>query len=512
MWASLVDAGAAPVTVSVTGVLLGYLWWINSKEHLHNQRGWHFVVAGTALLFLAGLVDTLDSYLNFGQSADGDVSGYANIVEMVGYIGGANLFLIGFLHWLPVVRSLKRVEHDLRIQNDQLEELVEERTTALRSTNTQLRRGIDERRSSEESMRQSELRFRRVFEFTPVGIAIVDASTAILRSNRALQEMLGYTEDELGGMSIREMSHPDDWTESFKLSKKVGDGARDGYSLEMRYYKKNGNTASGHMTVSPLPDAGGSPRSIALIEDITERQQREHELAKQADELRQSRERIIVVQESVRRAIAQQLHGSVQNRLIILQLRLRDLEKEAVSKELAAGLQEIRESLTEVLDKNIRTISHQLYPSILRRGLVPALRSLGDQFEPVLNVEMKLDTSLVREETANRDLVPEEVRLAAYRIAEEAITNVVKHAKASKATIELELPEEGCLRLRATDNGQGFDPDAVPDGLGTLSMKDYAQAAGGLCVTNASVGGGTEITATLPLAGPGATRQQKSPP
>jgi signal transduction histidine kinase len=96
------------------------------------------------------------------------------------------------------------------------------------------------------------------------------------------------------------------------------------------------------------------------------------------DELRNSRQRIVAAQESVRRDIAQQLHGSVQNRLIMLIIRLKELEDADQSVDVPEGIKDLRMRFEELLDKEIRSISHQLYPMILRRGLIPALQSLGD--------------------------------------------------------------------------------------------------------------------------------------
>jgi signal transduction histidine kinase len=212
----------------------------------------------------------------------------------------------------------------------------------------------------------------------------------------------------------------------------------------------------------------------------------------------------------VRRDIAQQIHGSVQNRLIILLHRLTELERKAPPGELAQEIRDLRQKLNELIDNQVRPISHRLYPSILRRGLVAALQSLGDQFELSLNIEMELDEELMRRERLNPQMISEGVRLAAYRIAEEALTNVVKHTKASKITIGLKLlPNEGlCLTLR--DNGQGFEPKSISGGRGLLMMQDYAEVGGGKCTIRSAPGEGTEVAALLPLSGPGAGHPEKA--
>ena len=246
-------------------------------------------------------------------------------------------------------------------------------------------------------------------------------------------------------------------------------------------------------------------RITDLSTEINLRQQAQRELAEQAaalpraDEMQRSRQRIVSAQESLRKEIAQQLHGSVQNRLIFLVLRLKQLEATAEPKGVALELADLREKFEELLEQEIRSIVHQLYPYILRRGFVPALRSLGDQIESVISIEMDLDEELVRKERADRNLIPEQAKLAAYRIAEEALTNVVKHANASKVSVRLETPFGGWFRLTVQDDGQGFAVEESSEGMGIVGMRDYAEAIGGEGVILGAPGKGTQVTATLPL-------------
>ncbi len=246
-------------------------------------------------------------------------------------------------------------------------------------------------------------------------------------------------------------------------------------------------------------------RITDLSTEINLRQQAQRELAEQAaalaraDEMQRSRQRIVSAQESLRKEIAQQLHGSVQNRLIFLVLRLKQLEATAEPKGVALELTDLREKFEELLEQEIRSIVHQLYPYILRRGFVPALQSMGDQIESVISIEMDLDQELVRKERADRSLIPEQAKLAAYRIAEEALTNVVKHANASKVSVRLETPFGGWFRLTVQDDGQAFAVEESLEGMGIVGMRDYAEAIGGECVILGAPGKGTRVTATLPL-------------
>ena len=104
----------------------------------------------------------------------------------------------------------------------------------------------------------------------------------------------------------------------------------------------------------------------------------------------------------------------------------------------------------------------------------------------------------------------EHVRLAAYRIAEEALTNVAKHTKATKVNIKLRLLPEEWLCMILWDDGQGFDLASASGGRGLMMMQDYAEVVGGRCIIKSAPGEGTEVTALLPFSGPGAKRLEKS--
>jgi signal transduction histidine kinase len=224
-----------------------------------------------------------------------------------------------------------------------------------------------------------------------------------------------------------------------------------------------------------------------------------------AEELLRSRQRIIAAEERVRRDIAAQLHDGVQEKLLVLKGRLQGILKGGCSApETTRRLGEVIDGLSQVIERQVGALSRRLYPSALSHGLVPVLQSFRDQFGAVPAIEIDLDEELMRLELTERNLLPEHVALAAYRIAEEALTNVVKHAKAGKAIVRLDAHRAGWLRLTVRDDGQGFDAEGVPYGLGMATMQDYAGAVDGKCVVHSAPGAGTEVEAVLPLSRPDA--------
>jgi signal transduction histidine kinase len=158
------------------------------------------------------------------------------------------------------------------------------------------------------------------------------------------------------------------------------------------------------------------------------------------------------------------------------------------------------DGLNQMSDQHIGVLGRRLYPGTLGQGLVPTFQALGDRPAGAPTVVISLDEALVRQEKADSTLFPELVKLALYRIAEEALANAVQHAGASQVTLRLDPLRPGWLSLWVLDDGQGFDLDSVRGGLGIATMQDYARAMGGECVIQSAPGRGTEITAALPLS------------
>jgi len=370
-------------------------------------------------------------------------------------------------------------------------------------------RDITERKQAEEEIKRTRDDYFTITNLTGDIIVKIDREGKWTFVNDGGCKFWGKPRKKLLGIEFADYLHPDDTEkttaaiqEMIKTQQLVrGVINRQKTPEGWRMVEWNG---------SPIFDETGNYVGMQVTgRDITERKQleeaqREHATAQaRAEEVQQSRQRIIAMQESLRRDIAQQIHGTVQNKLIILMHRLADLERSSLSEQMAAEVADLRQKLEEVVEDHIRPISHRLFPSILRRGLVPALQSLVDQFETVQPIDMELSEELKRQERINPRFITEGVRLAAYRIAEEALVNATKHAKAKRVTVKLGPSSEGWLGLTVRDEGRGFDMESASAGLGILMMQDYAQVVGGSCVIKSTPGKGTEVTAIVPLAKPG---------
>lgn len=240
-----------------------------------------------------------------------------------------------------------------------------------------------------------------------------------------------------------------------------------------------------HQQVVPLADG-----ILITTRDIT--------AAKRVEaELKTLPRRIIEAQETERRRVARELHDSVSQLLASARYRLHALEERLPSgtREFTAGAQDaVDRALSEV-----RRISHGLRPRELDDlGLAVALRMLAVDFEARTGLAVTLrGAQLEPRLSADREE-------ACYRIVQEALTNIERHAQARRVTLHL-TRSRTAVRLVIRDDGRGMDRDGRPPGLGLMHMRERAEQVGGIYQIGPARGGGTEIIARLPLV-PGNTK------
>jgi signal transduction histidine kinase len=209
--------------------------------------------------------------------------------------------------------------------------------------------------------------------------------------------------------------------------------------------------------------------------------------------------------DATKRAIAEELHGSVQTKLYAVWVRLTDLQNR-VPETATAARQELAKVTAEVdriREEDIRGLSHRLHPSIVRVSASAALRSLCNFHSSMGRVELSVGRELQELEPAGASALPEHVRLGVYRIAELALGNVARHAQATECRVSFDHdPVAGLIVLTVSDNGQGFESAVQPPGsggLGFITMRDYADALGGTVTVESRHGAGTVVRFTLPF-------------
>jgi two-component system cell cycle sensor histidine kinase/response regulator CckA len=140
---------------------------------------------------------------------------------------------------------------------------------------------VTEQRQAQEDLRRSEEQFRRLFEDAPVGIAVGGLVDGIESTNEALRQMLGYSEEDIRGLSLAELTHPEDKQKGLGLSKGLLEGKLSKYSLERRFVHKDGHDVEGLLEVSLTRDEDGTPDMVmSMVRDVTEQKRMEEELLK----------------------------------------------------------------------------------------------------------------------------------------------------------------------------------------------------------------------------------------
>jgi PAS domain S-box-containing protein len=351
---------------------------------------------------------------------------------------------------------------------------------------------ITDRKRTEEALRRSEAEFRAMFELAGVGKGQSDPVTRrFLRVNRKMCEITGYSADELYGMTFSDITHPDDRDKDLDGFMGVLKGETKDYAMEKRYVRKDGTTIWIHVTVTMIRDADGSPlRSVAVIQEISARRRAEDELQGYASRLQDLSRRLMEVQEQERRHFARELHDEVGQALTGLNLAL-----EAVARLPAERLRDgiaKAQTLAKETTAQVRELSLRLRPSMLDDlGLRPALLWHFNRYSTQTGVHVDFQV------TGLYSRLPAEVETAAYRILQEALTNVARHAGVGTVDVRVRH-EDGELFLAVEDKGVGFDAAGVRGTCGLSGMCERATLLGGQLTIESQPGAGTRLLAKLP--------------
>lgn len=356
-------------------------------------------------------------------------------------------------------------------------------------------RDLAERQRKEEALRVSEEFFRRTFDESPVGAAIVGLDYRYQRVNAALCQITGYTAEELTSLTFPVVTHPGDVADDLVLAQRLLMGEIDQFEKDERHIRKDGDIAWMHLHVRMIRDAAGQPTYfLPMIQDITERKRAE-----------QARDRLlrqlITAEERERRRIARELHDETAQSMTSLLLGLQMIESVCSLEEVRARSAGLRSDVAHTLEE-IHRLAEALRPSLLDDfGLVAALGRLVDGYKAsAAATGAQIDFS-------SHGL--EGVRLAThlettlYRVLQEAVTNAVKHAGARTISVLLERRGQTVVGI-VEDDGQGFEVQALAGrleggGLGLVGIQERVTLTGGTLVVESTPGRGTTVVVEFPL-------------
>ena len=351
-------------------------------------------------------------------------------------------------------------------------------------------------RESEDALRRQEALLRATFEQAAVGIAVAGRDARFVRTNQVFQRMLGYTDAELHSLTYADITYPEDLPRNRELMAELAEGKRTSFTLEKRYCRKDGAPIWVQVTVSALPSADAEPRLfVEVAEDITERRRAQEQLHGHREQLRDLAARLEAVREAERTRIAREIHDELGQALTALKIDLTWLRRRLPqpAPELA-GKVDGMESILDDTAGAIQRIATELRPGVLDElGLQAAIQWQAREFETRTGIACRVEVP------AEQPAVDAGRATAAFRIFQESLTNVARHAGATRVLVRFRLSAEA-LELSVQDNGRGISEGALSDSrsLGLLGMRERATSLGGTVTITGERGRGTTLTLTLP--------------
>ena len=358
----------------------------------------------------------------------------------------------------------------------------------VRQAHERVLREASAREKAQRALVDTEARYRSVFESASDGLVVLDADGVIVEANRAAFLMLDSAPGQLRGRRFPELVSsgcPDLWDEFTAQLQLVGT-ARTELVLE----RVDGDALDLDLRGASFSFAG-EPRILALMSDVTDRKraERRHELLAG---------KVLVAQEEERARISRELHDELGQLLTAIRFELGLVAKHSASvPDDAARALDSAVGLIERSATELRHICKRLRPPLLDDlGLEPAVRQLVEDFSAHTGLEVDEEI-----EIAELDVpLPTEVSLCVYRVLQESLTNVGRHAGAKSVVLELRQ-KTAELVLSVYDDGQGFETSDLPEieGSGMTGMRERAHLVGGRLDISSAPFQGTRIELRVPL-------------
>jgi len=353
-------------------------------------------------------------------------------------------------------------------------------------------RDITQRKQAEQALRESEERFRELFENSKDALYVHDLTGCYTSVNRAAERLSGYTREELIGRHFSILLNPEyERHVRGHLERKADEPSESTYETEI--VTKHGHAVPVEISSRLILADGAAVAVQGCLRDVSERKR------VQAAARTYSR-RLIEAQEGERRRMSRELHDQVGQILTAVKMNLHVLRKKCSAPEILASIEDNMKVIDEAVDQ-VRDLSVDLRPLLLDDfGLVVAVRWYLDRQAKSCGVPADFTTHSLGED----DRFSSELETACFRIVQEAVTNVARHAHASRISVVLERVGQDLILL-ISDDGAGFDMKVLRTSAATLglrSMEERVQAMGGSITIDSAPDRGTAICARLPIPYP----------
>lgn len=422
----------------------------------------------------------------------------------------------------------------IREQNIYLETQISDRTSELRETNKLLEKEVEQRKRAEaelakhaaNELKQSEARFQAVFDNVAVGVAVMTLDRKPITFNIKAERIVGYSAEEMRNIDPRSLAVEEDRNIDDLWFKELSQGKRESYVMERRYRRKGGRVFWARINYSLVRDLNGNPDYlIGLIEDIDEEKRVSEKLAAQeADYLLTLQHRVNERTKELEGA-NQLLQKEIEQRVKIEKELAEKAADEAVTADRTRLARDLHDAVTQTLFS--ASLTAEVLPDLwemdveeakrsteelrqLTRGALAEMRTLLLELRPATLTQTRL-RDLIKQlceafigrsrlpialNIEGDGILPPEVQVAFYRIAQESLNNVFKYARASKVDVNLFLSSSRA-HFETCDNGIGFDMStSKPTSMGMRIMRERAEAIGAEFEITSEPGKGTCVSVT----------------
>ncbi len=405
--------------------------------------------------------------------------------------------LTGALVMASDITEQKRAEHALSMAHAELENRVALRTAQLLDVNLQLSAEIAMRAQTEAALARSEERLQDIISMMPLSLFLKDADSRIVLMNQACEQQWGVRHQDIA--EGRDLKHfPSDQNVGFHAADREAFASRKVVIREELVW--NAQLQENRLVQThkkPVFNADGQPQMIiAMAIDITDSKRNEESLERTLAQLRELSDHQQTIKEEERRRIALDIHDDLGQNLMVLRIDVSLLHARTAKTHprLHRHAQRVLDTIDTTI-RSVRTIINDLHPSTLELGLGPAAEWLIRQMEGrgAIRYRLTLDSEAP-------DLGLDQRQTSAiFRVLQESLSNIVRHAQASEVEVAL-AQDKDAIVLRISDNGIGMQPDdhGKKATFGLKSIRERVHALGGELRIDSQAGQGTVLAIHVP--------------
>src|SRR5579863_103346 len=344
---------------------------------------------------------------------------------------------------------------------------------------------ISARKQTEQALLESQEKYRQIVDTAQEGIWMIDQHNKTVFVNRKMCEMLEYSEHEMQGRTIAYFMDDEETQQSFRSLDRRQKGVIE--ELEKLLITKTGKRIIVHMSANPIYDGDGQYEgALAMVSDITEKIKLQRELSQQQERRQKDLSKAEMnAQEKERTKIGEELHDNINQLLVTSKLFLgHALQTGEYNTNIIRSMGCINQAVEEIRQLSKGLVGPSRAASI---GLVASVTDLVIELSALKNICIHFDHDSFQEEKTDEGL-----KLIIYRIIQEQLNNIFKHAESTEATIQL-VHRDARLELWIKDNGKGFDTTKKRKGIGLDNMAARVVAYNGKVEIISSPGNGCTL-------------------